>query len=76
MIEKGRIEKMVKIKWTNKYSGETGYVESVSSKNKCFVNTFEKKEAKEYSEKAVKGILTKLDSYNETENNTFEVVPA
>ena len=67
---------MVKIKWTNKFSNETGYVASVSAKNKCFVNTFDKNEAKEYSEKAVKGILTKLGSYNETENNIFEVVEA
>ena len=67
---------MVKIKWTNKYSNETGYVASVSSKNKCFVNTYELDEAKEYSEKAVKGVLTKLDSYNETENNVFEIIPA
>lgn len=67
---------MVKIKWTNKFSGETGYVASVSAKNRCFFNTFDKKEAKGYSEKAVKGILTKLDSYNETENNTFEIEPA
>ena len=42
---------MVKIKWTNKFSNETGYVASVSAKNKCFVNTFDKNEAKEYSEK-------------------------
>ena len=67
---------MVIIKWTNKFSGETGYVESVSTKNRCFVNTFKKKDAKRYSEKAVKGILTKLDSYNETENNIFETEPA
>ena len=67
---------MVKIKWTNKYSGETGYVESVSSKNRCFINTPNKKDAKSYSEKSVKGILTKLESYGETENNNFEVVPA
>ena len=66
--------KMAKIKWTNKYSNETGYVASVSAKNRCFVNTFDSAEAKEYSDKAVKGILTKLESYNETENNIFEVV--
>lgn len=67
---------MVIIKWTNKHSGETGYVESVSSKNKCFINTANKKDAKKYSEKAVKGILTKLESYGEAENNDFEVVKA
>lgn len=67
---------MVIIKWTNKYSGETGYVESVSAKNRYFINTEKKKDAKRYSEKAVKGILTKLESYGEAENNDFEVVKA
>lgn len=67
---------MVIIKWTNRYSGETGYVESVSSKNRCFINATKKKDAKRYSEKAVKGILTKLESYGEAENNDFEVVKA
>ena len=66
---------MVIIKQTNKYSNETGYVASLSTKNKCFNNTFEKSEAKQYSEKAVAGIMTKLDSYHETDNNTFEVIP-
>ena len=67
---------MVVLKWTNKYSGETGYVASVSTKEQCFVNTFNKEEAKSYSEKAVKGILTKLDNYHETDNNIFEVIEA
>ncbi|MBR0400651.1 MAG: hypothetical protein IJH95_07570 [Mogibacterium sp.] len=67
---------MVKIKWTNKYSNETGYVASVSTKEKCFINTFDKDEAKEYSERAVKGIMTRLESFGETEDNIFEVVEA
>lgn len=67
---------MVKLKWTNKYSGETGFVAQISTKNRCFVNTFDQNEAKEYSEKAVKGLLTKLESFHETDNNTFEVVNA
>ena len=67
---------MVKLKWTNKYSGETGYVAQVSTKNRCFVNTYDQAEAKEYSEKAVKGLLTKLESFHETDNNLFEVVDA
>ena len=67
---------MVVLKWTNKYSGETGYVASVSTKEQCFVNTFDKAEAKRYSEKAVKGILTKLDNYHETDNNIFEMIEA
>lgn len=67
---------MVVLKWTNKYSGETGYVSSVSTKAQCFVNTYDIAEAKRYSEKAVKGILTKLENYHETDNNIFEVVEA
>lgn len=67
---------MVKLKWTNKYSGETGFVAQISTKNRRFVNTFDQNEAKEYSEKAVKGLLTKLESFHETDNNTFEVVNA
>lgn len=67
---------MVKIKWTNKYSNETGYVAALSTKEKCFINTFDESEAKAYSEKAVKGIMTRLDAFHETDNNIFEVIPA
>jgi hypothetical protein len=66
---------MVIIRWTNKFSNETGYIESLSTKNKCFINTFEESEAKRYSEKSVASLMTKLASYNETENNDFEVIP-
>ncbi len=67
---------MVVLKWTNKHSGDTGYVASLSTKEKCFINTFSKEEAKRYSEKAVKGIMTKLESYHETDNNDFEAIEA
>lgn len=66
---------MVIIKWTNKYSNETGYVASLSTKNKCFYSTFEQSEAKQYSEKAVTALMTKLESYHETDDNYFEVIP-
>lgn len=52
------------------------YVAQVSAKNKCFADTFDPAEAKEYSEKSVKGILTKLDSFGESENNSFEAIEA
>lgn len=65
---------MVIIKWTNKFSNETGYVASISNKNSCFINTFEQSEAKRYSEKSVTMMMKKLESFNETENNTFEVI--
>jgi hypothetical protein len=67
---------MVVLKWTNKYSGETGYVASMSAKEQCFINTFSKEEAKRYSENAVKGIMTKFESYHETDNNDFEAIEA
>lgn len=66
---------MVIIKWTNKYSNETGYVASLSTKNQCFINTFEESEAKQYSEKSVASLMTKLASYHETDDNDFEVIP-
>ena len=65
---------MVIIKWTNKYSNETGYVASLSTKNKCFINTFEQSEAKQYSERSVTSLMTKLASFHETDNNDFEVI--
>lgn len=65
---------MVMIKWTNKFSNETGYVASLSTKNECFINTFEQENAKRYSEKSVSGIMKKLENYHETDNNDFEVI--
>ena len=67
---------MVVLKWTNKYSGETGYVALISTKGQCFICTFDIEEAKRYSEKAVKGIMTKLENYHETDNNIFEAIEA
>lgn len=66
---------MVIIKWTNKFSGEVGYVKQLRSKDKCFENTYEKSEAKRYaSMSAANGVLTKLASYGEDENNDFEII--
>ena len=62
------------IKWTNKYSGETGYVASVSRKEGHFVNTYNREEAKEYSAKSVSRIIKDLVSFGEGENNEFEAV--
>ena len=66
---------MVIIKWTYKFSNETGYVASLSTKNKCFYNTFDQSEAKQYSEKSVATLMSKLASYHETDDNDFEVIP-
>lgn len=72
--EGGTKNYMVIIKWTNQFSNETGYVASVSAKNECFINTFEEAKAKRYSEKSINGIMKKLASYHETENNIFECI--
>ena len=65
---------MVIIKWTNKFSNETGFVASLSTKNECFINTFEQENARKYSEKSVPGIMKKLEAYHETDNNNFEYI--
>lgn len=63
------------LKWTNKYSGETGYVESISSKENCFHNTFEASEAKQYKSMAIANrMITVLKLMGEAENNDFEAV--
>ena len=60
--------------WKNKFSGETGYVKSVSMKNRQFINTFNKTEAKKYN---VKSILDKdlqlLKDIGEYDNNDFHI---
>ena len=66
---------MVIIKWTNKFSNETGYVKSLSTKNKCFYSTYDASEAKQYSEKSVNSTMAKLEAYHETDDNYFEVIP-
>ena len=65
---------MVIIKWTNKFSNESGYVASLSTKNECFFSTYEQSEAKQYSEKSVSSLMKKLEAYGETENNDFEFI--
>ena len=66
--------KVVIIKWTNKFSHESGFVASLSTKNECFINTFEQENARRYSEKSVSGIMKKLEAYHETDNNDFEYI--
>jgi hypothetical protein len=64
------------IKWINKFSREEGYVQSVSTKEKHFVNTFDRSEAKIYKTMgAAKTAVKSLISYGEGENNEFEIIP-
>lgn len=67
----------VVIKWTNRNSGETGYVKRVDGINKCFENTYDKSEAKTYGNKGgASAAVRTLMSYGEGENNDFEYVDA
>lgn len=60
------------LKWRNKFSGETGYVKTVSPKSKCFFNTFNKEDAKKYtSEAMLNKDLAFLESIGEMYNNIF-----
>jgi hypothetical protein len=66
---------MVIIKWTNKFSNESGFVESVDTKAKHFNNTFEYNQAKKYkSDSVARGMISKLVSYGEGDNNDFEIL--
>ncbi len=65
------------LKWTNKYSGETGYVGKVLKTEGHFVNAEEIADAKRYSfEKTAKNEIEVLEAIGEAENNTFEVLKA
>ena len=63
------------IKWTNKFSNESGYVMSVKKADGYFVNTFDIAEAKTFSRPSdVARAMNLLESFGEFENNDFEVV--
>lgn len=69
--------KAVNLKWRNKYSGEEGFVKTVSTKNKCFYNTFDKSEAKTYtSDIVLNNEIEFLKSVGESKNNDFFTVEA
>lgn len=62
----------MKIKWTNKWSGEVGYVKKVNTKSKYFENTFDINEAKVFTKSSATKALPKLESY--CNDNNYEVV--
>lgn len=62
----------MKIKWTNKWSGDTGFVKSINSKKKEFENTFNESEAKVFSKSVITRTIKQLDSYCDW--NTYEAV--
>ena len=62
----------MKIKWTNKWSGDTGFVKSINSKKKEFENTFDESEAKVFTKNVIARTIKQLDSYCDW--NTYEAV--
>ena len=64
----------MKIRWTNKYSHETGFVKTVSKAKRCFINTFDASEARVFkSEKDAEKAIAVLTEMGEAENNIFTV---
>ena len=64
---------MKKIKWTNKFSGETGYVGSISQVTGYFINATTAEEARSFrSDKEVATAIQTLIELGEAENNLFE----
>lgn len=60
------------LKRTNKYSGETGYVGTVSKKKCYFTNEPDVFKAKRYvTDKAISNDLETLKLFGEFENNDF-----
>jgi hypothetical protein len=60
------------LKWRNKFSGEEGFVCTVSQSKGYFTNTFEAVKAKSYrSMKEVQKDLDLLLSFGEFDNNYF-----
>ena len=62
----------MKIKWTNKWSGDTGFVKSINSKKKEFENTFNESEAKVFNKSVITRTSKQLDSYCDW--NTYEAI--
>lgn len=60
------------LKWTNKYSNETGYVGKVLKSKGHFISAENKEDAKKYSSlKMVQKDIELLETLGEAENNIF-----
>lgn len=63
------------IKWTNVYSGETGYVQMIRHSKNHFVNTADKEMARKYrSDAEARSAVDELIKMGEGRTNVFEVV--
>ena len=64
----------MKIRWTNKFSQETGFVKTISKAKNCFINTFDAAEARVFkSVKDAEKAIATLTEMGEAENNIFTV---
>lgn len=62
------------IKWTNKFSNETGYVGGTSKKNRCFYNSDVTNARRFKSDSALSKVIAELTEYGEADNNILEAV--
>lgn len=64
----------MKIKWTNKWSGEVGFVKSINTKESYFENTFDEAEAKVFAKSTIARALKQLATFADW--NDYETVSA
>lgn len=65
----------MKLKWTNKYSGEQGYVKSIKPSRGYFESTSDENEARNFrSANEAQKAIDQLIAMGEAENNSFETV--
>lgn len=63
----------MKIKWTNRFSGEQGYVKEIKPDH--FINTFEKADGENFrSRREAEKAVAMLCDCGEGVNNEFEIV--
>ncbi len=63
----------MKIRWTNKWSGETGYVKAVEESH--FINSFDESEALSIrTQKEAEKVIIHLNQCGEGTNNIFDIV--
>ena len=65
----------VVINWTNKYSGEKGFVTKVALKEGHICSSPNREDAKVYSENAAKNLLKKLENMGVEQQNHYEIIP-
>ncbi len=60
------------IKWTNKFSNETGFVKKINKKAGYFENTFDESEAKSFTKTTGEKALNDLPVL--CDDNTYELI--